>query len=240
MIYVIGIGPGHREGRTMEAQRLMESADILVGYRSYLDLIAADFPGKPTFATGMRAERERCLEALRLSREGQRVALCCSGDSQVYGMASLLLELADNQDDITVIPGVTAALSAAACLGAPISGDFCVVSLSDLLTPWPVIEQRLQAAAMGDFVLAMYNPGSRTRTDHLARACDILLQHRSASTPCGWVRSIGRDGQTQRILTLGELRHEQADMLTTVIVGNSETTKRFGKLVTPRGYPLTT
>ena len=238
MIHVVGIGPGHREGRTLEAQHILEDADLLVGYSMYLDLIAPDFPGKPTFATGMRGERERCEEALRRSRAGLCVALCCSGDSQVYGMASLLLEMADEHDEIVVIPGVTAALSAAACLGAPISGDFAVVSLSDLLTPWAVIEKRLTAAAMGDFVLALYNPGSRTRTDHLTRACDLLLAHRAPATPCGLVRNIGREGQSHKLLTLSELRDEPVDMLTTVIIGNSETQARFGRLVTPRGYRL--
>lgn len=236
MIHVIGIGPGHSAGRTFEAHQAMSEADVLVGYTTYLDLLARDFPGKATFATGMRAERERCVEALRLSREGRRVAVCCSGDSQVYGMASLLLELADAQDEVAVIPGVTAALSAAACLGAPISGDFAVVSLSDLLTPWAVIEKRLRGAAAGDFVLALYNPGSHTRTGHLACACDILLETRSPDTACGLVRSIGREGQAQQLLTLAQLRDTPLDMLTTVIIGSSETMMKNGRLVTPRGY----
>lgn len=236
MIHVIGIGPGHLEGRTLEADRLLHEADVLVGYTAYLALLAEELPGKQTYATGMRAERERCEEALRLSRLGQRVAVCCSGDSQVYGMASLLLEMAEDTDEIAIVPGVTAALSAAALLGAPISGDFAVVSLSDLLTPWPVIERRLRAVAEGDFVLALYNPGSHTRTEHLARACDLLLACRDPETPCGMARNIGRDGQETHLLTLKQLRDEPADMLTTIIIGNSTTVLRAGRLVTPRGY----
>lgn len=236
MIYVVGIGPGHPEGRTTEATQAMVKADVLVGYTTYLDLLKSDFPDKEYYATGMRAERERCEEAIRLSRMGKRVAVCCSGDSQVYGMASLVLELTDSRDEVIVIPGVTAALSAAACLGAPISGDFAVISLSDLLTPWEVIEKRLRGAAVGDFVLAIYNPGSHTRTEHLARACDILLGQRSPDAVCGLVRSIGREGQSQKLLTLSQLRNEPVDMLTTIIIGNSETVMKDGHLVTPRGY----
>lgn len=236
MIAVVGIGPGFPEGRTAEASKAIEQADVLAGYSTYLDLLKNEYPEKAYFATGMRAERERCAEAIRLSRQGKRVAVCCSGDSQVYGMASLILELADAQDEVIVIPGVTAALSAAARLGAPICGDFAVVSLSDLLTPWDVIERRLRGAAEGDFVLALYNPGSRSRTEHLARACDILLEKRSPDTACGLVRSIGREGETKKLLTLGKLRNEAVDMLTTVIIGSSETIVKNGQLVTPRGY----
>lgn len=236
MIHVVGIGPGAAAGRTLEASRVLEQADILVGYTAYIDLLRPDYPDKPCFSTAMRGEKARCLEALRQSRAGLRVALCCSGDAQVYGMASLLLELAQETDEIAVVPGVTAALSAAALLGAPLSGDFAVVSLSDLLTPWTAIERRLHGAGAGDFVLALYNPGSRKRTDHLARACDILLAYRPADTPCGIARNIGREAQSAQVTTLGALREAEADMFTTVIVGNTETVLRLNRLVTPRGY----
>ena len=238
MIQVVGIGPGGKEGRTLEAVHALEAADILVGYTTYIDLLRGDYPSKPTFETGMKGEIERCKQALHLSRSGKHVALCCSGDAQVYGMAALLIEMAEETDEIHIVAGVTAALSGAAVLGAPLSGDFVVISLSDLMIPWTVIERRLQAAAYGDFVVALYNPFSKTRTEHLSRACDILLEHRPADTICGWVRNIGREGQTQRILTLAQLKESRLDMFTTVFIGSSETILHRGRMLTPRGYRL--
>ncbi|NLO84812.1 MAG: precorrin-3B C(17)-methyltransferase [Clostridiales bacterium] len=238
MIHVIGIGAGSTEGRTLEAVHALHNADIFVGYTTYIDLLRGDYPDKSTFETGMRGEKERCAEALQLSRSGKKVALCCSGDAQVYGMAALLLEMAEETDEIHIVAGVTAALSGAAVLGAPLSGDFVVISLSDLMTPWDRIQKRLQAAALGDFVVILYNPYSKTRTVHLSRACDILLEHRSSDTVCGWVRNIAREGQEKRILTLAELRESQLDMFTTVFIGSSETIVHMGRMLTPRGYRL--
>ena len=238
MIDVVGLGPGAGGGRTADAQAALAVADVLVGYTAYIALIRTEYPDKPVFDTAMRGERARCEEALRLSRAGKRVALVCSGDAQVYGMAALLLELSQETDDIRVVPGVTAALSATALLGAPLSGDFAAISLSDLMTPWEMIERRLHAAAQGDFVIALYNPMSRKRTDQLRRACEILLQYRSADTVCGWARMIGREGEQARTLTLAELREAQVDMFTTVIIGNSSTRLRFDRMLTPRGYAL--
>lgn len=238
MIDVVGLGPGAFGGRTADAAQALSAADVLVGYTAYIELIRAEYPEKPVFETAMRGERARCEEALRLSRTGKRVALVCSGDAQVYGMAALLLELAQETDDIRVVPGVTAALSAAALLGAPLSGDFAAISLSDLMTPWETIERRLHAAGQGDFVIALYNPMSRKRTDQLRRACEILLKYRSADTVCGWARMIGREGEQTRTLTLAELKEAQVDMFTTVIIGNSATRLRFGRMLTPRGYAL--
>ena len=238
MIDVVGLGPGAGGGRTADAQAALAVADVLVGYTAYIALIRTEYPDKPVFDTAMRGERARCEEALRLSRAGKRVAMVCSGDAQVYGMAALLLELSQESDDIRVVPGVTAALSAAALLGAPLSGDFAAISLSDLMTPWEMIERRLHAAAQGDFVIALYNPMSCKRTDQLRRACEILLQYRSADTVCGWARMIGREGEQARTLTLAELREAQVDMFTTVIIGNSSTQLRFGRMLTPRGYAL--
>lgn len=236
MIQVVGLGPGDARMRTAEATEAIWRADILVGYAAYLGLIRAEFPDKPALENGMTGEVARCREALRFSREGKRVAVVCSGDASVYGMASLILELSDAQDEIEIVPGVTAALAASALLGAPLSGDLAIVSLSDLLTPWAVIEKRLDAAGLGDFPVALYNPASKSRTDHLTRAADILLRHKPGGTPCGWVRNIARDGQEKKILTLSELRGEPVDMFTTVIVGNSQTVLHRGNLVTPRGY----
>jgi precorrin-3B C17-methyltransferase len=185
----------------------------------------------------MRREEERCRMAIEAAQT-ENVAMVCSGDPGVYGMASLCMELAQEYPpiELEVIPGVTAATGGAAVLGAPLTHDFAVISLSDLMTPMEKIEARLDAAARGDFVLCIYNPSSRKRSDYFRRACDILLQSKSPETPCGYVRNIGRDGEEGHILTLKELRETQVDMFTTVFVGNSQTTVIDGRLVTPRGY----
>ena len=238
-VYVIGIGPGGVYGMTAAARAALEEAEVICGYTVYLDLIAPLTPGKELRSTPMTRELDRCAMALELANEGRTTAMVCSGDAGVYGMASPLLELAASypEVDVEVIPGVTAALAGAAALGAPLGHDFCTVSLSDLLTPWQVIEKRLRAAVAGDFVLCLYNPASRRRKDTLRRACSVLLDAgRSPDTPCGWVRSIGRDGQTTCLLTLAQLQEAEADMFTTVFVGASSTWMERGRLITPRGY----
>ncbi len=238
-ILLVGLGPGDPTGLTGLAREALERADVLGGYDGYLDLVRPLFPDKETFSTPMRGELERCRTALALAAEGRTVALVCSGDAGVYGMAAPLLELAGEtpEADIQVIPGVTAALSGAALLGAPLGHDFCVVSLSDLLTPWEVIVRRLRSAVLGDFVLCLYNPASHKRRDHLRRACNILLEAgRAPETPCGWARNIGREGQDQGVLSLEELRSFPADMFTTVFVGSSATRRLGERLLTPRGY----
>ena len=176
-IYVVGLGPGDGVYLTLQARAALEAADVLCGYTAYVALAAAQFPCKETYATGMREEIERCRWALATAAQGKTVALVCSGDAGVYGMAGLLLQMGKEftDVDIEVVPGVTAALSGAALLGAPLGHDFCVISLSDLLTPWDVIEKRLRCAAAGDFVLCLYNPASRKRADYLRRACNVLL-----------------------------------------------------------------
>ncbi len=236
-LYIVGFGCGSRDGMTLAAQAAIQRSGLIVGYKTYIDLIQPFFPDKPVRSTGMRQERERVEMALEQARE-QDVALVCSGDSQLYGMAGLALELAADFPDVSIeiVPGVTAALSGGAILGAPLTHDFAVISLSDLLTPMETIQKRLRCAAKGDFVIALYNPSSRNRADYLARACDILLQFRSPETVCGFVRNIGREGQESRILTLSELRDTPVDMFTTVFIGNSETRVIGGKMVTPRGY----
>ena len=224
-VYVVGIGPGGEEYMTRQAIAAMERADVLCGYTVYIDLVKPLFPGKECFTTPMTREIERCRWALETARGGRTVALVCSGDAGVYGMAGPLLQLAEDYEDVDVeiVPGVTSALSGAAVLGAPLMHDFCVISLSDLLTPWEQIERRLACAAAGDFVVCLYNPSSRKRADYLRRACDILLRDKSPDTVCGWVRNIGREGQQHKILTLGELREESLYMFTTVFIGSSTT-----------------
>lgn len=239
VVYVVGLGPGDSQFLTAQAVAALDAADVLCGYTVYVELIRARYPGKEICATGMTKEIDRCRWALQTAQSGKTVALVCSGDAGVYGMASPLLELAPAYlgVEVEIIPGLTAALSGAAVLGAPLAHDFCVVSLSDRLTPWPVIEKRLACAAVGDFCLALYNPSSKGRADYLAKAVRILLANGKApNTVCGTVRNIGRTGQTARLLTLAELEKTEADMFTTVFVGNAATKAQNGKMVTPRGY----
>ena len=238
-LFVVGIGPGGPEFLTGEARDALSRAQVLCGYTVYVDLVAPLFPGKETYTSPMTKELERCRWALETAQAGRDVAFVCSGDAGVYGMAGLLLQLAPQFPavEIRVVAGVTAALSGGAVLGAPLGHDFCVISLSDLLTPWEVIENRLRCAARGDFCLCLYNPSSRKRAGYLQKACDILLEEgRSPQTVCGWVKNIGREGQESRVLSLLDLRGEQLDMFTTVFVGSSATQEVNGRMVTPRGY----
>lgn len=234
----VGLGPGAHDDLTGKARTALEEADLIVGYTTYIELVRDAYPDKEFLATPMRSEVERCRMALDRAAAGQRVALVCSGDPGVYGMAGLLLQLAEEYPgvDVDIVAGVTAANGGAAVLGAPLMHDWCTISLSDLMTPWETIERRLVAAAEADFCIVLYNPSSHGRRDHLRRACDILLAHRSPLTVCGYVRNIGREGQSSRILALGELRNTQVDMLTSVFVGNSMTRVVSGRMVTPRGY----
>lgn len=237
-VFVVGIGPGGAGFMTFQARTALERSDVLCGYTVYVDLVKSLFPGKETYTTPMRQELDRCRWALETASKGRTVALVCSGDAGVYGMAGPLLQLAEDfpEVDVEIVPGVTAALSGGALLGAPLGHDFCVISLSDLLTPWEVIEKRLECAALGDFALCIYNPASKKRADYLQKACDILLRHKSPDTLCGWVRNIGRTGEEKRLLTLAQLREEHVDMFTTVFVGSSTTENIGGHMVTPRGY----
>lgn len=239
-VYLVGIGPGGPAYMTAQARAALERADVLCGYTVYVELVAPLFPGKETYATPMTRELERCRWALEAAGQGRTVAVVCSGDAGVYGMAGPLLELAEDpaEVEIEVVPGVTAALSGAAVLGAPLTDDFCVISLSDLLTPWERIETRLRCAARGDFSICLYNPASKKRARHLARACGILLEYKSPDTVCGWVRNIGREGQSSRILPLSQLREAELDMFTTVFIGSSATREIGGRMVTPRGYEV--
>ena len=221
---------------TVRAREVLSAAEVIVGYTTYVNLVRDDFPQAAFLATGMRGEVERCEDALRRSREGRTVGLISSGDPGVYGMAGIMLELAGPDDNVEIVPGVTAALSGAAGLGAPLGHDFCVISLSDRLTEWDVIARRLEGAAAGDFAICLYNPASRHRKDYLRRACEILLRTKGPETVCGMARCIGRDGESMRILTLSELAQTEADMFTTVFIGSSQTRRIEDRMVTPRGY----
>lgn len=236
---VVGLGPGAGEDLTGRARRAIEEADLVVGYTAYIALIRDQFPDKEMTSTGMKKEVDRCRLAVETAVEGKNVAVVCSGDSGVYGMAGLIYEVAQDYPpiDIEVVPGITAACGGAAVLGAPLTHDFAIISLSDLLTPWEKIQKRLEAAAAADFVICLYNPRSRSRSDYLRRACDILLTQKAPDTVCGFVQNIGREGERAVTLTLAQLRENtEVDMFTTVIIGNSETVLMDGKMVTPRGY----
>ena len=225
-VFVVGLGPGGGQFLTVQAQSALQQAEVLCGYTVYIDLVRPLYPEKECYTTGMTREIDRCRWALDTARAGRDVALVCSGDAGVYGMASPLLELAEEYPDVNVevVPGLTAALSGGAVLGAPLAHDFCVISLSDRLTPWEVIEKRLACAAQGDFALALYNPSSKGRPDYLRRAVDVLLANGKApDTLCGYVRNIGREGQEKHILPLSQLRDTEVDMFTTVFVGRGGT-----------------
>lgn len=237
---VVGLGPGSREGMTIAAEAALTEAQVIVGYSKYVELVRPYYPDKEYRQTGMTRETERCREALTIAEAGQDVALVCSGDASVYGMAGLVYELSGTYEGVTVrvVPGVTAALSGGALLGAPLGHDFAVISLSDLLTPWETIEQRLRCAGQGDFCICLYNPGSHKRTDHLQKACDILLETRRGDTVCGLAHDIGRSGESYELTSLARLRDTTVDMFTTVFIGNDRTRVIDGKMVTPRGYSL--
>lgn len=238
-LYVVGIGPGDEKYLTPQARRALAASQVICGYPVYTNLIAPLFPEKTYHTTPMKQEIARCRYALETAQRGITTALVCSGDAGVYGMASPVLELAAEYSgvEVEVVPGITAALSGAALLGAPLGHDFCVISLSDLLTPWEVIQRRLAAAAQGDFAVCLYNPGSRKRADYLKQAVEILLEAGvSPDTACGYVRNIGREAQSKKLLPLRDLLQAEMDMFTTVFIGSSTTQVMGQALVTPRGY----
>lgn len=237
-VAVVGIGPGDYENMTVGADRALKNCDVIIGYHVYVDLVKERYPGKEFLTTPMTQEVKRCQMALGLAREGKNVAMVCSGDSGIYGMAALIYELRGESPDpeIQVIPGLTAACSGAALLGAPLTHDFAVISLSDRLTPWEKIEKRLANAAQADLSIVLYNPASHGRPDHLRRACDILLRQLPGDRVCGIASRIGREGESSRLLTLSELGTAPVDMFCTIFIGNSMTKSIGEKMVTPRGY----
>lgn len=237
-LYVVGIGPGDYDNMTVRADRALGESGVIVGYSVYVDLVKDRYPGKEYRTTVMTQEADRCRLALDIAREGKTVSMVCSGDSGIFGMAALVYGLRGEaaEPEVEVIPGLTAACSGAALLGAPLTHDFAVISLSDRLTPWEKIAARLRAAAGADLSIALYNPASRGRPDHLRRACDILLETLPGDRPCGIARMIGREGETGTVLTLAELRDTRVDMFCTVFIGNAQTKLMGGKIITPRGY----
>lgn len=239
-IYVIGLGPGSYENLTIRADKALRDSDLVIGYTVYVDLVKQYYPEKEFLQTAMTKEVERCKMAFEEAKKGKNVAMVCSGDAGVYGMAGLMYQVGEEYPDISleIIPGITAALGGAAVLGAPLTHDFAVISLSDLLTPMETITERLIDAAKGDFCICIYNPSSKKRHDYLQKACDILLEYKQETTVCGIVKNIAREGEEVKLLTLKELRNTKTDMFTTVFIGNRQTKVINGKMVTPRGYRL--
>ena len=223
---------------TPQARQAILQADVVVGYDVYVDLVRHLCTGKEVLSTGMKKEVERCRMALEAALSGKNVVFVCSGDAGVYGMAGIMMEVAEEHPEveIEVVAGVTAACFSAALLGAPLIHDFAVISLSDLLTPWAKIERRVCLAAEADFVLVLYNPRSKKRQDYLDKAVAFALEHRRPDTPAGWVKNAGRDGEEWHICRLEDMPKEPVDMFTTVIIGNSQTKIVNGRMVTPRGY----
>ena len=239
-VYVVGLGPGGVEQMTRRAQETLAACDVIAGYNVYIDLIKDDYKDKEFLSTGMRKEVERCKLAIEEALKGKTVAMVSSGDAGVYGMAGIMYQIAAEYPelDVEVVPGITAACSGAAVLGAPLISDFTLISLSDLLTPWEKIEKRLDLASQADFVICLYNPSSFKRHDYLQKACDIMQKNQRADVPAGIVRNIGREGEEYEIMTLAELRDAQVDMFSTVIIGNSQTEVINNKMITPRGYKI--
>ena len=241
LIYVVGTGPGAKEHISPKAMDVMAQSDVIVGYKTYIKLVEPYFPEKELLSSAMKKEVERCEEVLEIAEQGKVVSLISSGDAGVYGMAGIMLEVVavhNSEVEVEVIPGISASLSSASLLGAPLMNDYVVLSLSDLLTPWEMIVKRLHAAGKGDFVVSIYNPKSKTRITQLDRAVDILLQYQKPETPVGIVKHAMREKQEVWITDLAHLKEQDIDMFTTLIVGNSMTRNINGKMVTIRGYTV--
>lgn len=241
MIYVVGIGPGKKDHMTLEAIEVIKRCDIIVGYKTYIDLIRDLVADKIVVENGMRQEIDRSRAALDLSKKGHIVAMISGGDSGVYGMAGLVYELNTKEEwgqEIRIVQGVTSSISAAAELGAPLMNDFCHISLSDLMTPMDHILKRLELAAQGDFIICLYNPKSKGRPDHLRRAFEVMARYKSSHTPVGIVKNAGRDNMEKYVMTFENMDYDICDMSTMVIIGNKESYIENDSIITPRGYRI--
>ena len=235
-IYVVGIGPGKKGDMTFRAYEAMGKSDVIVGYKTYTDLVKEYYPDKEIVSSSMMKEVDRCTDVLKMAKDGKNVALISSGDAGVYGMAGIMLEIADDKIEVEVIPGVTATNAAAAITGAPVMHDYVTISLSNLLTDWELIKKRLELAAQGDFVVSIYNPKSRGRVTQIEEAQKIMLKYKPKMTPVAIVRNAGRENEECVVTTLEDMTKHEIDMLTIVIIGNSNTYVKNGKIITPRGY----
>ena len=237
-IYVVGIGPGNIENMTFEAYDTLKKSDIIIGYKTYIELIKDEFKDKELISSPMKKEVDRCKDVLELAKSGKVVSLISSGDAGVYGMAGIMLEVGGDQCEIIVIPGVTACNAAAAVVGAPIMHDSVNISLSDLLTDWELIKKRVALASEGDFVIALYNPKSNGRITQLDEAREIMMKYKKKETIVAIVKNAKRENESVVLTDLENMLNFEVDMLTTVIIGNSNTFIKNGKMITPRGYKL--
>ena len=236
-LYVIGIGPGGLEHMTLRAKEAIEESNIVVGYNKYIDMIKPLVENKELFSTGMRGEEARCRKALELSKEDNTVALISTGDSGIYGMAGLILQM-QKDEKVEIITGVTASSAAGSVVGAPLMHDNCNISLSDLMTPYELIKKRVRNAADADMIISLYNPRSKGRPYYLREAIEIIKEYRDLNTPVAVVRHALRDGQEYKLFNLENFDEEVVDMFSIVIVGNSQSFVKEGKFITPRGYDV--
>ena len=238
-IYVVGIGPGNMEDISVRAYKTLKNVDVIAGYITYIDLVKDEFKEKEFYVSGMKKEIDRCEKVLELAKEGKTVALISSGDAGIYGMAGIMIEVALGSGiDVEVIPGITSSVAGASLVGAPLMHDQAIISLSDLLTDWEVITKRRGRASEGDFVISLYNPKSKGRTEQIVEAREIMLKHKAPSTPVALLRHVGREDENYTLTNLDEMLNYEIDMFTVVIVGNSKTYVKEGKMITPRGYHL--
>ncbi|WP_194190173.1 precorrin-3B C(17)-methyltransferase [Clostridium chrysemydis] len=235
-LYVVGIGPGGIDHLSVKALKAIEDSDIVVGYTKYLQMIEALIKDKEVFKTGMRGEEERCIKALELSRE-KNVSIVSTGDSGIYGMAGLILQL-KKDENVEIIPGITASSAAASVLGAPLMHDNCNISLSDLMTPYELIKKRVEKASEADFIISLYNPRSNGRPHYLKECIDIMKKHKNENTPVGIVKNALREGEKVTITTLKDFDPSIVDMMSIVIVGNNSTYIEKDKMITKRGYTV--
>jgi len=236
-LYVVGIGPGGIEHMTLRAKQVIEESEVIVGYTKYIKLVEDLIVDKEVFQTGMKGEMERCKKALELSHN-KIVSIISTGDAGIYGMAGLIFEMKEESHIVEIVPGVTAAVAGAALLGAPLMHDSCYISLSDLMTPYDLIKKRVELAAQGDFVISFYNPRSNGRPNHLRECIDLIRKYRDGNTPVGVVKNALRRGEKVKLFTLDTFSDNEVDMLSIVIIGNSNTFIKEDKIITPRGYAL--
>ena len=236
-LYVVGIGPGSIENMTLKAYKVIKECDVIVGYTKYLDMIKEIIEGKELYSTGMRSEEERCRLAIKLAKE-KDVAIISTGDAGIYGMAGLILELCNEEEikNVVIVPGITASSAAGSIVGAPLMHDNCNISLSDLMTPYDEIKERVDFAAKSDFIISLYNPKSKGRPHYLKECIDIIRQYRDSKTPVAIVKHALREGQNSLVTTIDNIDYDLVDMMTIVIVGNSKSYIKDGQFITPRGY----
>ncbi|MCJ8342108.1 MAG: precorrin-3B C(17)-methyltransferase [Cetobacterium sp.] len=238
-IYVVGIGPGNMQDITVRAYNTLKNVDVIAGYITYINLVKDEFSEKEFYVSGMKKEVERCEQVLEIAKSGKNVALISSGDAGIYGMAGIMIEVAmDSGVEVEVIPGVTSSVAGASIVGAPLMHDHATISLSDLMTDWDVITKRIDKASEGDFIISLYNPKSKGRVTQIVEAREIMLRHKGENTPVALLRHVGREDQNYTLTTLGDFLNHEIDMFTVVIIGNSKTYVKNGRMITPRGYKI--